>query len=319
MEFKIGQKRKTYWAASERKNGMILFLDESSYQLAAKGKGDHSDQGVYRIMEFLLETGQADMLAEENEIFLDAETASKIDVETREVLGLPDPWLGSFRVDMKSVPNVSNFDLKLSILDEKKLSCTDWSFKGALLNVGDESYLPDVAQYAAIKSYLDWKDKEPKSEVDHLRFIHTLSEARDKGLRVQINGNPSIDIKLPEECVVHVEELGDGTLELTPLFSGIEDQESDLSKLRQDIRDRLDSLTGEAEENILRVGQKIIVLNKEQTDQAREIAKRKEIDPNDASKFKKNPAKWMADNLFVHGEVELLQGSLGSVSGYLDI
>ena len=81
MVFKIRNTKRACWAASERKNGITLFLDDSCFRLAAKGKGDPSDQEVYRIMEFLLETGQAETLTEENEIFLDAETTSKFENE----------------------------------------------------------------------------------------------------------------------------------------------------------------------------------------------------------------------------------------------
>ncbi len=320
MVFKIRNKKRACWAASEKKNGIILFLEDSCFRLAAKGKGDPSDQEVYRIMEFLLETGQAETLTEENEIFLDAETASKFDEETRETLNLPYPWPGSFKVEMKSVPNRDDFDIRLSILNEKRLSCNEWALKGALLEVDGDSYLPDVSQYASIRAFVDWRDNESKNEVSHLKFIHTLSEAKDEGLRVQINGEPKIDIKLPSECVVNVEELSDGTLELTPLFTGVGDDEADFSELRKAIRERLHHLTGEAEENILRVGQKIIVLNKQQTREARQIAERKKIDPKNAPKFKKDPRKWMADNLFVHGEVDLLPRVTGIgewVPGYL--
>ncbi|MEY4568992.1 MAG: hypothetical protein RLZZ398_431 [Verrucomicrobiota bacterium] len=107
-----------------------------------------------------------------------------------------------------------------------------------------------------------------------------------------------------------------------PLFSRLEeilgaqfeksdDPRTTYEYYRKAIVERLGQLDGGGTQAILRIGPLIIVLDETQTEQARGIARTSRVPQQQSNSFRKDPAKWLAENVFVHGVVEFLPRVIG--------
>ena len=232
---------------------------------------------------------------------------------------LPPVWPGYFRLDAHSIPNLDNFDAILRPVDIHGHTVSKWSLRGPVLEIASERYLPDASQYACLRAFEEWHSLAVARETDHLRFIHALADAAGQGCRVDVSQAGKISPVTSAECCVDAEEQPDGTLLLTPipLFSGLETilkiqcgQNADPSEVysffRNAIMDRLGQLEGPGNEAVLRIGPVIIILDEEQTAQARGIARASRVPRHQKDAFRRDPEKWLAEHVFVHGQVEFL-------------
>lgn len=320
------------WSCNE--DGIALyFSDKKKFSEAQDGSARGRAREVFELFERLLEAGDASAVSNRGGIFLPSEDAVRLDGATRECFGLPPKWPGSLTLETYSVPNLSDFDAKLRLVDVDGRCLDAWSLAGGILSVREERYLPDPGTYACLMGYSGWKSGQEKTEADHLRLVHVLTEAARRGCRVDVSSVGKIQIGKATEITVDFEEQSDGSLLLTPvpLVEGLAEllglsasDAANPSEVLQGyiskLKTRLNQLDSKGESSTIRIGSTLVLLDAEQTHQARVLAKDRKVPAEEAEAFKNNPARWLADNPFVHGEVEFLPRVIGIgewVGGYL--
>jgi hypothetical protein len=311
------------WSFNDQ--GLAVFFNRRrDYERSSKGAGKAYHRRIFEQFQRLLECGEADVESTHGGIFIVADDAVRLDRETRELFGLPRIWPGYFRLETHSVPNLDDFDAVLRLIDFRGHSIPRWSLKGPVLEIVGDHFVPDSPQFACLRAFEQWKSISGKREADHLRFIHVLTEAAGEGCRVDVSQAGRIHPVTATECCVDAEEQPDGSLLLTPvpLFSGLQeilgdqfeksdDPQTTYEYYRKAIVERLGQLEVDGTQAIFRIGPLIIVLDETQTEQAREIARTSRVPQQQTNSFRKDPAKWLAENVFVHGLVEFLPRVIG--------
>jgi SNF2 family DNA or RNA helicase len=302
----------------------VFFKRRGDYERASNGVGNPSVRKIHNRFQRLLECGDADVESALGGIYIPASDAVRLDSETRELFLLPERWPGYFRLDAHSVPNLDDFDAVLRIVGIRGHTISNWTLRGPVLEIGAETYLPDASQFACLRAFEEWRGLTERRETDHLRFIHALADASGHGCRVDVSQAGKISPVTSAECCVDTEEQPDGSLLLTPLpliaglekllksQCGVSDDPKEIYRyFRKAIMDRLGQLEGLGNEAVLRIGSVIIILDEQQTAQARGIARTPRVPKQQKDAFRRDPEKWLAENVFVHGEVEFLPRVIG--------
>lgn len=301
------------WARSE--SGLSIFFSKQGlYEKALAGCGPDWANEAALWMQRLLECGDADSSSSHDGIWIASDDAVRLDEVTRDRFELPPTWPGSLRLDTKSAPNLRGFDAALFVIDEKDRCVPRWRLEGPILIVGEDGfYLPSPEHYACLRAFQQWRAQELRTESDHLRLLLSLGEAAKSGTRIDLSRAPDIDVVDGGEIVISMTEHNDGSVELTPMFANLLRDASPQSweALRQKVTERLHHLEGDEVEGIVRIGNRIVLLNPEQTIKARSVARRRRVPASEKSRFLREPEVWIADHVFIHGEVEFLPRVIG--------
>ncbi|QTN34160.1 restriction endonuclease [Akkermansiaceae bacterium] len=311
----------------------VFFKHKKDFDKVSLGLAKGRLADAYGRFQQLLESGEASVQETRGGVYLPGEDAVRLDAGTRECFGLPTAWPGSLILETHSVPNLCDFAAKLRIVDPLGHRIDSWSLRGAILEVGEERYLPDPETYACLAGYRQWQSLEAKSEVDHLRLIHVLTDAASRGCRADASSAGKIEITTAVEVTVDARDQKDGSILLTPvpiteelgrLLGEADKKGNDPAAILRNyvgkIATRVAQLDADGEEAILRIGNTLVLLDPNQTEQARSVARSRRVPPREAANFRKDPAKWLADHQFVHGEVEFLPRVIGIgewAGGYL--
>lgn len=301
----------------------VFFLDSKNLLKAEQGKASDEVLKIYDCFQSLLETSEASVEPNHGGIYLPAVDAVRLDEETRELLNLPLKWPGLLLLETCSVPNLRDFSAKLRLVDPAGFALESWNLRGGLLKVGNENYLPSAETYHCLRAYIDWKERNQYTEIDHWTLIHALAEAGRAGCRIDFSCIGNVEVRPAEEVVIDAREQNDGSILLTPIpiFAGLaellgsgppEGSEFELmQRYVKEVEARLSQLGSDTSEAIFRIGRTIIPLTRQQSAQARGVAKSRTIPKEIASDFKKNPGLWLANRNFSHGEVEFLPRVIG--------
>jgi hypothetical protein len=319
------------WSANER--GLAVFFQRrSDYEKASKGAGSPLQRRIWSRFTRLLECGEADVELTRGGIFIAAEDAVRLDGETRELLSLPLAWSGYLRLQTSSVPNLRDFAASLQLVDPLGHTMPGWNLKGPVLEVGTDNYLADSGQFACLKAFLHWRAIPSPSEADHLRFLHVLTESAANGGKIDVSQAGNFRPVHISETAVDAAEQADGTLLLTPMPLSVAlpallgstvsgpSEGSAYEAYRKAISDRLQQLGSGDGPGILRVGSTILLLEAPEANSARLVAKHRTVPREQVDSFRKDPARWLSDNVFRHGEVEFLPRVIGVgewTGGYL--
>jgi superfamily II DNA or RNA helicase len=301
------------WARNE--SGLsIFFAKRGLYEKSLAGGGPEWANEAALWMQRLLECGDADSSPSHEGIWIASDDAVRLDEATRDRFELPPSWPGSLRLDTSSVPNLRDFDAALFVIDERGRSVPRWRLEGPILIVGEaEFFLPSPDHYACLRAFLIWRAREGRTESDHLRLLMSLGDAAKSGTKIDLSRAPDIEVVDGGEIIISMTEHRDGSAELTPMFANLLKGSSPETRegLRQNVRERLHHLDGDGEEAIVRIGKRIVLLDPEQTVTARTIAHRSRVSASEKRQFLREPERWMADHVFIHGEVEFLPRVIG--------
>ena len=284
------------WSANAE--GMaVRFDDVRQYAKARRLAGDSEIQAGFRQMQMLAECGDADVRALDGGIFLHAADAVRLDAATREMFSLPPVWPGGMRLQTNSVPQLPGFTARLGLMDSTTGVVWDWKLRGPILEIGETSYLPTSAQFAALAAFQAWCAAEPKDELMHLSLLASLREAHIEGCQIDLEAyrdSDGIIVTGADELLVDArEDAATGDLILSPLLHGrFPEIKAD------DVEARLGQLRGDSKRAVFRVGKNIVLLDESQTAQARAITSRSRVPKSQRHDFENNPARWLSDHVF---------------------
>lgn len=269
----------------------IRYAKEREYTKATQGRGDTAAQLGWIRMQMLAESGQAQVHEVDSGIFIQAADAVRLDAETRDGFELPPPWPGGMRLQTEAVPHSPNFAARLGLVDPGIAVRWDWKLRGPLLEVGQDSYLPAAEQYAALRAFETWRNEGVRDEAANLSMLASLREAHDAGCHIYLEAYKEMRVVNANEIVINVREDGEGGLILRPLPEGNFPNIS-----ADDIEQRFGHADGSEPRAVFRVGKTIVLLDEQQTAQARAIIKQKRIKPEDRDAFLKAPQEWLREH-----------------------
>jgi len=281
--------RKTYKSPlryTPDSQGIGIELPENVINEARRGNGNELVLYQYMVFQMLLEEGFAEEI--KNGIYLESNNAVRLDFENRSLLSLPDPWVGSFRVQLYATTQSTGFRLQLLLVMPNGEVIKNYSLKGPILSISqDETYLPDPLQWDALSAVSDHSQlaEHERNEFNNLSAVHQLVSAKQSGLDIDLAAFKDKNTVQPERVGLSIQEENDGSLTLIPSFGG------DISP--EDINERLGQISPDSRVKSLRVRQNIILLNEEKLKAAQEIILNNRI-PSDIKKtFFENPSAFL--------------------------
>ena len=275
----------------------VRFASTKVFTKAKAGRAGETEHSGFRRMQILAECGQADVSGLEGGIFIATDDAVRLDAETRDDFALPPSWPGGMRLQTRSVPNLSDFSASLGVLDPGAAVVFDWKLRGPILEIGERSYLPTAAQFAALSAFQDWRSASIRDELTHLSLIATLREAHLAGCMIELEAyseDGGSIIAYAGELVVNArEDRVTGDIILCPLPRG-RFGELDVD----DVEARIGQLDPAKARAVMRVGKTIVLLTETQTAQAKAIKSRGRVPKSERQAYERDPQQWLADHVF---------------------
>jgi SNF2 family DNA or RNA helicase/HJR/Mrr/RecB family endonuclease len=266
--------------------GIGIELPENVINEARRGNGDELVLYQYMVFQMLLEEGFAEEI--KNGIYLESNNAVRLDFETRTLLTLPDPWIGSFRIQLYATTLSTDFRLHLLLIIPNGEVIRNYSLKGPVLSISkDETYLPDPLQWDALSAVSDHSQLSEleRNEFNNLSAIHQLVSAEKSGLDIDLSAFKDKNTIQPERVGLSIQEEDDGSLTLIPSFG------SNIPP--EDINERLGQISPDSRAKSLRVRQSIILLNEEKLKAAHEIISNNRIPADIKKTFFENPSAFL--------------------------
>ena len=293
----------------------IVFASTRDCERARSGRGPEEMQLAWLRMRLLLEQGDAveseTMAAPSRGIFLDAEQAVRLDDDTRELFLRPPlasvdgalavTWPGSFRLELRSVPHAADFSAALLLKDAGGNEIRHWRLTGPVLEVGDDFYLPHPEQYAALRAITEWSALPPaqRDEYSNLLLLAKLNAAHEAGCQVDLDAFRDTKVSEAGELEVQASDDATGGIVLSPRIADARG-----AFTPEQIAQRIHQLTGEESRAVVRVKQRIVLLNEDQTRRARQILGNPRVPREERTAFLRNPSAWLAEHLFPDTETE---------------
>lgn len=289
------------WSSNEE--GLaVRFATTKLWRLAQQLKASSTVQRTFRRMLTLAECGEAEVREVDEGIFISTSDVVRLDQETRELFQLPVSWPGGMRLMTESVPQLPGFIARLGLVDALTGLVWNWRLRGPILEVGESSYLPTEAQFAALFAFQSWKNCPAKDELENLSLLASLREAHEAGCLIDLEAYRAegASVVRANEMTVHAkEDAATGDLVLVPLPMGLFE-----APTAGEIEERIAQLDGGGSRKVIRVGKHLILLDEEQTAVARAVKSRSRVPREARADYERDPTRWLADNVFPDVPVE---------------
>jgi superfamily II DNA or RNA helicase len=289
------------WSSNE--DGLaVRFATTKLWRQAQQLKASSTVQRTFRRMLTLAECGEAEVREVDEGIFISTSDVVRLDQETRELFQLPVSWPGGMRLITESVPQLSSFVARLGLVDAILGVVWNWRLRGPILEVGETSYLPTEAQFAALFAFQSWRNCPAKDELENLSLLASLSEAHEAGCLIDLEAYlaEGVNIVRADEMTIHAkEDAATGDLILVPLPMGLFE-----APTAGEIEERIAQLDGGGLRKVIRVGKRIILLDEKQTAVARNVKSRPRVPREARADYERDPTRWLADNVFPDVPVE---------------
>ncbi|SHJ99771.1 Superfamily II DNA or RNA helicase, SNF2 family [Desulfatibacillum alkenivorans DSM 16219] len=269
---------------------LLFSLSKDQFDECLDGKAEPFVTHQFVALKMLEEQGAAEQLANGFRVF--AADAVCLDQENRELLGLPEPWPGSFDVNFIAQTTRSGFEIQCSLCFLDGAKTRQYSLNGPMLRLSEqETYLPDHAQWTildAVKWHHDLPG-EKRTEYNNLLAVHLLQEAKKEGARIQLAHFEDLETAVPGSVGVAGRLADNGDLFLLPSFENLGAEEMDIEK-------RLGQLSDNPVASF-RVKNKIVLLDESRFNAAREIIEHRRIPKEQVQQFLETPSAYLDASL----------------------
>jgi SNF2 family DNA or RNA helicase len=270
------------WTVDSR--GLIFFVEASQFQALTRGGGNPKERLQLTLLRMLEEQGQVETIA--NGFRIVSEVVVSLDEQSRQILELPEPFRGEFVADVRGYTTGSDFEIKLQVRTPEGIY--PFKSKGPILYLTEEEcYLHSLGSLRGIEAIEDFRayGPEERTEERRLLLIYRLQTARELGMKVDLQHFNDLHVISPESVKVAVERLPDGSLKLSPSLS----EDIDIA----DLESRLGQLKGADDYGVVRVRDKIVVLDEERLSGVQEILSNKHIPKKSVEEFLKTPTAFL--------------------------
>lgn len=241
----------------------------------------------FAVLKILEEQGLAESLP--NGFAIDSDSAVCLDDATRHVLGLPQPWGGSFDAKTLGLTNNSNFTVSLELIRANGNRVSYYMMDGPFVVITDqERYLPSPAQWTALKAIKDHESNQ-NDEYHNLLTIYQLQQAIHAGCKIDLHHFESFELIDPEGVGASGEVSASGDLNLVPHFG--------IPLGYSDIENRLGQLDSSGKVQSLKVGNTFILLDEKKLEAVHEVIRNRTIHKEQVEQFLKNPSEFLDASL----------------------
>lgn len=248
----------------------------------------------YICLKMSEEQGIAEKIA--NGYLIPSDYAVAIDEDTKLLLDFPPPYIGSFQIRVNGQTTQESFSIRIIPVLKNGKELYNYQLKGPCLQFSPhEIFLLNSAEWCAFKALQEHEQipTEKKSELYNLKLIGSLQAAQKLGMAIDLSHFNKIEVKEPEKIGVAAILQEDKSLILTPTFGAGIDPEK--------IRKRL----GQLDQNetafngigVIRIQDKIVVLEEKRLQAANEIISNECIPSNQVKRFLESPTAFLDASL----------------------
>lgn len=265
-------------------SGMIFFASPQVVSELKAGRGSPAALLETVVLQMLSEQGDADEIP--NGYRLDEEVVVALDQEQGELLGLPEYFPHPFVVHAKGHTRKAGFSARMFALISGQEHPLER--KGPYISAGGgPSYrltLPGLMALKEIERHADLSADE-RTENENLHLMAVLQTAKRSGLDVDIGAFSKLDVVVPEGVGVIATRLPDGSLELCPAL-GDGSSPDQLDK-------RWKQLDMSREGGVLRVENRLVLLEPDKMAAVREVLGSKRIPADKVEEFIQTPSAFL--------------------------
>ena len=228
--------------------------------------------------------------AEKNPDGFTVKTAYVADLEDQffDLFELPTPYLGTYKTRIEGNTGKSSFKVDIHLLLPDGSLITHYSLDGPFIKLAEnEWYRLTPPEWRALNAAQEHATLPPerRTEYENNWFMFQLELAKKSGMSVDLGHFNNLDLSRPETIGVAVEELQNGDLALTPTYgAGL--------KL-SDIKARLGQMSEDDEQCVLRVKDRLILLDQERLEATHEILTNNIIPKEQVATFLKSPSAYL--------------------------
>lgn len=201
----------------------------------------------------------------------------------------PPLFKGQYQMTFQGNTGSSAFKAKMELILPDGSIITHYALHGPFLKLAEgELYSLNEADWSAL-NFLRAHDQmgaEDRSEYSNNFLIYQLQAARSQGMCISLAQFSNLEIIRPSSIGVSLETTKDGDLRITPAYGpGMNSQE---------INSRLGQIDGDDSEAILRVKNKIVLLDTERLEATHEILQNRQIPKEQVASFLSAPTAYLS-------------------------
>ncbi len=251
-----------------------------------KGTPVHLMQTV--VLQMLQEQGNADELP--NGYRLTSEAVVALDDEQAELLQLPPNYPGAFATQISGHTRKSSFAVHMFIV----LDGDEHPFQrqGPFLSFGNNRvYRLRPAELLALQALEHHQSLAPEArdEAENLRLMALLQTARRSGMTLDLSNFNALEVVVPNNVGVIATKLPDGSLELCPSLGD--------GSTPDQLNNRWSQLDLSNEGGVLRVDNRLVLLEREKIAAVREVLGCRRIPADKVEEFFRTPSAFLDASL----------------------
>lgn len=268
--------------------GLILFTEPAVMKQLRLGQGDPTQLMQTIVLQMLQEQGAADELP--NGYRLNSAIVASLDDDQTDILQLPPVFHGSFNTRITGHTRKSSFGVQIDAV----LNGEEYPFqrKGPYITLGgDKFYRLTSAELLAIQALENHQalPHESRNESENLRLMALLQTAQRSGMKLELSNFKTLDVVVPDGIGVIATKLPDGSLELCPsLGDGSTPDQLDTRWSQLDLN---------REGGVLRVENRMVLLEPEKMAAIREVLGSRRIPADKVEEFFETPSAFLDASL----------------------
>jgi hypothetical protein len=265
-------------------DGINFVMERSRFDQIPTGMGGTLQRIQLVVLRMLQEQGFAQAIA--NGFHIPAEEFAALDDEQAEVLGAFSRFSGSFCSVISGRTGNSSF--RVDLLADTPDGRAPFRRKGPLLYLGaNEAYRLTPAELLGLQAWERHRDLEPecRSETENVRLMAMLQTAARSGMRIDLAHFDRMDVVVPDSIGVNATRLPDGSLLLCPSLGE--------GSTPEQLERRWSQLDLDATGGVLRVGNRVLLLDPDKLAGIKEVLGNKRIPADRVAEFMATPSAFL--------------------------
>lgn len=278
--------QKIVWRVDPEEGLDFIFLDSALENQNELAINDPYFGFQLTYLKSAQEQGYAD--ANRDGFTIPASIVPRLDADFIALFDLPPLYTGQYRMAFHGNTGSSSFKAVMELMLSDGSVVSHFSLHGPFLKLAEgELYRLSEVDWSAISHLCahELLEARDKSEYKNNYLIYQLQTARSQGMLISLAQFSNLEISVPNSIGVSIEYTNDGGLHLTPAYGpGMNSQE---------INNRLGQIGDNADEGILRVKNKIVLLDTDRLDATHEILKNTRISKEQVASFLSAPTAYL--------------------------
>ncbi|WP_300433189.1 SNF2-related protein [uncultured Thalassolituus sp.] len=249
------------------------------------GKADDLITQQHILLRMLVEEGNAFELP--NGFRIPSDIVVSLDQDSRELLELPEAWVGSIKADFKGTTGRTIFALDVEASYPGGQFTHAYQLKGPVIRFSEEKqYLLSGTQLEVFEA-LETHRESAHSEYDNLVVVAALQNAQECGVPMELGHFKKLKIHTPESVSIEAELDANGNLILTPQL-GQDATHEEMQRVLGQLREGSSSL---------RVNDEIILIDEHKMAGIQEILRNRVVTKDKLDDFYRNPTAFIDGSL----------------------